>query len=218
MIYFYYLLVVKIERFINQNLLIFNMGIAAYHGTGKLGSIIKDKAIYCPQLVGYSKKEIEDLNFFSFLIKKYEEETKKIAEIMRKNYKKEIKEFYKHPINSDEELADLAFIVGNEMNIKFKCDLSDYKESIRVYHVFLTPDFELAKKYAINDFPAVLEFDLPKNIIRPQLIFHSNSILVKKEVDLDYLTRLWVKNKDMEKTESLLENYGLSKVPLLNLN
>ena len=181
---------------------LFMPNITAYHGTGKLESILNSGAV-----LSYSQDKLFDVH-----IEEYHQLTEILAGMIKEKRKAEGNDFrYEYDFwqanGSSEALADIVEECGLAEELS---DGGIYRELKRLTHVFLS-DYEVAKKFANNGFKSILEFEIPDELVR-QGISGRRYMLVRKKVDLSYLRRIYVEEYNIKQAKSLLSQYGINNV------
>ncbi|MDP3765871.1 MAG: hypothetical protein Q8R04_05135 [Nanoarchaeota archaeon] len=185
------------------------MEVKAYHGTGELESILKDKTLYSWYRVeakAYTGEELSRLH--ALAQSEYQSLTSRMAALVRANPGKARKLFSIDVRNAtDEQLADIA----EDMELG---EPQHYKELRRKYFVWLG-NYETALQ-AVERKNYVLEFTIPEYKIRQGRT--GSAVLVWWELSLNHLTRVFTHPGRIEETRHLLEKYGISDKEVLGFN
>lgn len=184
-----------------------------FHGTNNLEEILRDGAILCYSLAGSGLTDGSLINYRS-QFKEYERLTSQIAKECRDG--KFMQKRKCHNLSTkawlklnDETLAD--YFCNSIQRTEEEINLwSNYKEYERVLFVWLTTNKQLAKNYAEKPGGAVLELNMPKELIRKRL--YTNAPLVKEKVPLTYLSKVYVENYKLLSTTDMLAKYNFRNV------
>ncbi|MEA3329181.1 MAG: hypothetical protein U9Q06_00365 [Nanoarchaeota archaeon] len=193
----------------------------AFHGTEKFPEILRTGAVYCPALafISHADEKTKEI-MMGNCNKDYEKVMSDCARVARLKSKypenKNLRDFVRQSF-SEEAVADSLEelgAVGVEESLR-----SEYGELKRMAHVFLG-EYRIAHNHARDDFlrnrfGAILEFEIPKEIIRKGN--ETGCILVRESVPLKYMKRVYVKLHNIGLGESLLRKQGYEGVEVKEL-
>lgn len=172
--------------------------IISYHGTKKLESILASGALCCNASFKFKSYELADKEARELALKTYNEMTLAMALKAREHGLQNKAKF-----GTDEELADIAedYSKGNSMW---------YKELKRNYFVWLGAYDRTLSWIQSNGH--ILEFKIPiENVRKGQM---STDILVWWKLELDYSTRIFTSEDNLNETLELLEKYKIKNVEI----
>ncbi|MDP2750632.1 MAG: hypothetical protein Q8O89_07415 [Nanoarchaeota archaeon] len=205
-----------------------NETITAYHGTIKIDKIIGARKLYCLFVLGqirlsdYLNESLQKEDLDLILQKpfqKYDELTLQCADYVRELAKKGQLNDYAAKLkeaNCDENLADLGESSG-VLPFSLRIEYDHLKRNLFVY---LSSSFHIGNHFAVSKRigqegkpqSAMMEFAIPYELIRPGNPATNSNILVKKELSLERMTKLYVPEEHKKHYENLLRSEGFDNV------
>ena len=195
--------------------------IRAFHGTGRLDYVLEDGA-----LLASFNRDRDDNRFFKVQYEDYQRIVNDTAEVVRKALREgwlPWKDVDGAELKSpDEVLTDLASHRSNDFPfVNIPKGPIEYDELKRGLFLYFSDRFQGAVGYGtlprrIQPFPGVLEFDLPKGIIRPDVHPPEQAItyLVLGRVGLEHLRKIYTGKEDIKEVGGLLGAQGLENIPV----
>ncbi len=188
--------------------------VTLYHGTTNLSGIIKRKKILALGLIlGKSN--------WDFQKEQYDSLTAKLSSIARRNVDDIKKSLGLKDILDlgDEALADCAsrYLLDVPYEDKLR-----YGEAKRQTCVYLTPDLAQGKRYTqpkgegLKIIPGVVQISIQNTMLRPGMATVSSDMIpeVVKEIDLEHATQLYIKKREKEEIERMMEKEKL-QIPII---